>query len=180
MKISDITPANIMNFIQGNINFYINQNARHHLEQFLYRAYLCRDCLENGKCPHCGCTTPQMFFAPNKEDALGKWPTFFYNEEEWEAYKASNYQAMAMAESLKLEVDNDNYTNNNVSVIDIIKSADEIIRNHREKDTENPDIPVEETEFYKGLYDQETGLPIKHTEITSSDSLAGTVLLPTV
>lgn len=178
MKISDITPHNILNFVQGNINFYLNQNATHHLEQFLYRAYLCRDCLENGKCPHCGCTTPQMFFAPNKQDAMDRWPAFFYKEEDWEAFKQSNYHAMAMAESLKQTTDDP--SNANISVEDIIRSAEDIILRHREKDTENPDIPVEETEFFKGLYNKETGLSVKHPEAPSGDSLAGTVLLPPV
>lgn len=64
---------NIRDYVQGTYNYYFKDNIEtHRREQAFYRAYLCKPCLDNGKCMHCGCATPHLFFAPNKVDANGK------------------------------------------------------------------------------------------------------------
>jgi len=58
----------------------------HYRDQAEWRAYLCKDCLETGKCKECGCKTPQMFYAPNKKDKLDKWGPML-SKKEWEKMK---------------------------------------------------------------------------------------------
>lgn len=58
-----------------------------------YRAFLCNDCLQNGKCLVCGCSTPGMFYTPLKKDSKHRWPTIA-DEKEWDQFKSidSNYK----------------------------------------------------------------------------------------
>ena len=73
MNPSDITPHNVRNFLEGYTNFVASKLiSKHHLEQYMYRSWLCRECLANGRCIKCGCATPAMFFAPKKKDSLNK------------------------------------------------------------------------------------------------------------
>ena len=72
MAISNsITFSDVGNFIQGNSNYYLGSPA-HVREQAEFRALLCRPCLIQGKCKQCGCSTPTMFYSPNKEDHAGR------------------------------------------------------------------------------------------------------------
>lgn len=57
-----------------------------------YRMDKCQPCVLNGACPHCKCISPQLFFAPSKEDALKKWPAVNNEEEFKEFEKTENYQ----------------------------------------------------------------------------------------
>ena len=59
---------------------------KHIREQAEYRADKCRPCLAEGRCLHCTCKTPQVFYAPRKKDKLDKWGPML-NREEWEARK---------------------------------------------------------------------------------------------
>jgi len=88
MKLKDLTPGNIRNFLQGMKNYYTT-SPKHVREQALYRANLCQDCLANGSCVVCGCKTPHMFFSPNKKDSKGKWSTML-SSYEWEQFKSQN------------------------------------------------------------------------------------------
>jgi hypothetical protein len=95
MKLRDIlNPKNIKHFIEGNYMMWKDQLtntgiAKHYKEQAIYRALLCKPCLENGSCTECGCKTPNMFFSITKEDALGNWGEML-EQEEWEAFKKHN------------------------------------------------------------------------------------------
>lgn len=85
-----ITITDMSNFIAGNTSMYLNREniPLHVREQILYRALRCATCTYNGKCIHCGCPTPNMFFAPHKQDSERKWPAkFIINEDEWNKYK---------------------------------------------------------------------------------------------
>lgn len=74
IKLKDITPANIRNFLEGTTNSLSSRvMPEHQKEQVIYRAALCNDCLELGRCHTCGCSTPGLFYAPKKRDAKGKW-----------------------------------------------------------------------------------------------------------
>lgn len=71
-KLSKISPKDIINFIEGNVNYYLNRDStpNHVKEQILYRMLLCPDCAISNRCLTCGCSSPHLFFAPNKVDAL--------------------------------------------------------------------------------------------------------------
>lgn len=79
--------SDIRNVVEGYYN-KLNQETLEPFiqEQILLRAYLCKPCLNNGKCTHCGCKTPHMFYSPNKVDSLNKWGTFM-TQVQWEALK---------------------------------------------------------------------------------------------
>ena len=53
-----------------------------------YRATLCKDCLDAGKCKICGCKTPALFFAPEFKDESNKWGAFL-PQEEWTQFKTT-------------------------------------------------------------------------------------------
>lgn len=181
IKISDVTPDNIRNFVSGNYNFYVSNYNKpdkiHQLEQFMYRAYLCRDCLENGKCKHCGCTTPNLFFAPRKMDSENKWPPFFFDMEGWDEYKQRHRQAMEFTTLFRKKLDDyrDGLPNN--AIPQLVKDIADLLDAHRAEDEKLPAIPLEQTEFYKGLDDRHPDLPSQHTEVTGSDTLGRTVLV---
>lgn len=87
MTIKDVT-----NFVVGNYNYYVDRhNMPNHIrEQILFRMLKCAKCTYRGKCVHCGCTTPNMFFSSTKVDSEENWPSeFILDKEKWEAYKAS-------------------------------------------------------------------------------------------
>ena len=95
MKLKDFfNSQNIMNFLQGNyylLKYRLNDSSieKHVKEQALYRAELCKECLEEGKCLGCNCSTPGLFFAPNKEDHEGRWGKML-SFEKWEEFKKQN------------------------------------------------------------------------------------------
>lgn len=69
---------NVSNFIEGNINFFIENTSffklpTHIKEQAELRAKLCKPCLDAGACTECGCMTPEMFYASNKTCDKGLW-----------------------------------------------------------------------------------------------------------
>jgi uncharacterized protein YcbK (DUF882 family) len=90
MKIQDINPENIKNFIQGNylmVKDILGSDKMSHVkEQALYRAMLCPQCLIAGRCIKCGCKTPNMFYSPEKKCNNYKWHTML-PKEYWEEYK---------------------------------------------------------------------------------------------
>lgn len=86
--------SNIRNFIEGSWNKFKSHSKfltldEHIKEQAVYRAILCKDCYNNGHCLHCGCATPDMFFAPNKVDHQKKWDKML-GKDEWEKFKEEN------------------------------------------------------------------------------------------
>jgi len=42
--------------------------------------------MENGKCKHCGCATPALFYSYYLSCEEGKWGPFF-NKKNWAEYK---------------------------------------------------------------------------------------------
>lgn len=82
-----ITLKDISNYLEGNYNFFNKEHLPAHIEeQVRLRAFLCSDCLQQGKCSHCGCKTPHMFYASHKIDAQHKWAEFM-NEAQWNSLK---------------------------------------------------------------------------------------------
>lgn len=82
-----LTPQDVANFLQGNLKHLSSQYfdlPLHEVQQVALRAYLCKPCLDNGKCLICNCKTPEMFYAPNKVDKDGKFDTFL-SKGQWEA-----------------------------------------------------------------------------------------------
>lgn len=81
---------NVRDYVQGTYNHFFKEDIKTHIrEQAMYRASLCNKCLINGSCMHCGCSTPGVFFAPNKVDANNKWGAML-GEKNWELYKVEN------------------------------------------------------------------------------------------
>lgn len=181
VKISDVTPSNIQNFVSGNYNFYVKSyntpSKIHQLEQFMYRAYLCRDCLEDGKCKHCGCTTPNLFFAPRKMDSENKWPPFFFDKDGWNEYKEQHLQAMEFTTLFRQKLDDYRGGLPNNAVPQLVQDIADLLDAHRAEDEKLAAIPLEETEFYKGLDDRHADLSSQHTEVTGSDTLGRTVFV---
>lgn len=58
----------------------------HIVEQIHYRALICNDCMRNGKCKHCGCHTPALFYSYYLQCEEGKWPPFM-KRKYWKMYK---------------------------------------------------------------------------------------------
>jgi hypothetical protein len=60
-------PKLIIDFIEGTGRGFLNVHApylirRHIREQYEYRLYKAKKCLENKSCLSCGCSTPDLFF----------------------------------------------------------------------------------------------------------------------
>lgn len=77
MEIKDVTPSNVKNFASGHIYYRLHLLGlcpSHIEEQAALRSSLCPECVKAKKCVGgCGCTTPQLFYAPHKEDSKGRW-----------------------------------------------------------------------------------------------------------
>lgn len=58
----------------------------HLLEQYTMRITECRDCVEAGSCPHCGCSMPQKAWDKNASCSQGKWGPI-KSAKDWEYYK---------------------------------------------------------------------------------------------
>jgi len=112
MKIQQLfKPSNIRNFIEGNINIFKEKSSfmqldLHIQEQAIYRAALCMECLDKGACTECGCITPHLFYAANKEDALLKWGKML-EEKEWEVFKEEHNLEIPDVDLAGIEVKND-------------------------------------------------------------------------
>lgn len=92
MKLSDINLKNIKAFFEGNArmlgdNFGIVD--KHIQEQVAYRATLCGDCLEAGKCKVCGCKVPGKFYVKQSCNNGDIFPDLM-SKEEWEEFKIEN------------------------------------------------------------------------------------------
>ena len=92
MKLSDITLKNIKAFVEGNArmlgdNFGVVD--KHIQEQVAYRAALCSDCMEAGKCTYCGCKVPGKLYVKESCNKGDRFPNMM-DKEEWEEYKNEN------------------------------------------------------------------------------------------
>ena len=103
-----IKPSNIRDFIQGNYNYikdtHFNSLPLHIKEQAVFRMMMCVPCLKNGSCFECGCTTPNMFYSPNKVDSLGRWKEML-DDVEWEKFKKDNDIKIDIDDIIKLTKD---------------------------------------------------------------------------
>lgn len=86
--------SNIRDFVEGKWNMAKQHSSflrleEHIREQAIYRALLCSECHQNGECLICGCSTPDMFYAPKKECPDGAW-TKMLDKSEWEKFKLEN------------------------------------------------------------------------------------------
>lgn len=104
-----ITEENVMNFLSGYKNLALTKirKAQPWIEEMVeYRAFLCNDCLNNGRCQVCRCSTPGMFYAPLKKDSRKRWPTIA-DSDEWESFKSNdpNYQKYLQ---IKQQIDESN------------------------------------------------------------------------
>lgn len=89
------------NFFDGFTNLVKSRYTAlepHILDQAEWRAYQCFDCFQAGKCHHCGCSAPAIFFSEKYVDKQGKWGRML-NAEQWESYK----QTESYKEFLKMK-----------------------------------------------------------------------------
>jgi hypothetical protein len=94
MKLSNINIRNIKAFLQGESRLmleFFDSLPEHIQEQVRFRIHLVSDkspqCLE-GKCIHCGCSTPDLFYADKTCDNQC-YPEML-NKEQWENFKFKN------------------------------------------------------------------------------------------
>jgi hypothetical protein len=114
MKISDITPENITNAVQGTTNLVASKLHIREIyleEQFRYRAFLCLECVKHGKCLVCGCSSPGIFYAPNKHDPKNRWPLLLQDAESWAKFKERDdtfkkFQALLSTKGISYLSDN--------------------------------------------------------------------------
>ena len=118
-----------------------------------------------------------MFFAPRKQDAQDNWPPFFFAEPDWEQYKKDHLRAMQFSNYLVEKVLGNTNGNIDLDIVSIVNDAKALIDAHREQDTENPDIPVEQTERYKEEVHKEAQIRDQYVEASSNNTLAGTILV---
>lgn len=77
------TASDVGNFLQGNLKYYTKSNLpNYQSEQIELRRFLCQSCDVAGKCELCGCKTPNMYYAPLKQDKAGRWAEFM-SEAQW-------------------------------------------------------------------------------------------------
>lgn len=104
MELKDITPKNVINFVEGNILKGIDRMVgipSHYKEQVIWRSILCFECTQKGKCVVCGCKTPNMFYSPRKVDSKKRWGQFM-NEEAWNKFKETEeYKKVATEENIR-------------------------------------------------------------------------------
>lgn len=152
MKVIVIKREDPINFIQGNINYLASKVSRfmpfmgledYILEQALLRAYLCRECMENGRCVVCKCTTPNMFFSPNKTDSKGKWGVMV-EKDTWEENKVNDENWKQFVEY----IENGNikeYTPSKSNLDELLKEFMDILSKSTESSTDGKDLPNDET-----------------------------------
>lgn len=146
MEISQITPANVKNFVEGNYNYYISRPS-HIEEQANYRAYLCQSCHNEGRCPHCGCRTPQMFYSPSKVDSQGRWGRML-PPDEWDSFKITSEQYKEFEKSkFSLHVKNDKDDRHVPGLLEAAPASDSGLSGYVQegpvfKDNVGPDSPA--------------------------------------
>lgn len=77
-----IKPSDVTNLIDGTVNYYVKVLPKYQQQQVELRQFLCSTCNSAGKCKICNCKTPQMFYAPLKQDSESKWAEFM-SEAQW-------------------------------------------------------------------------------------------------
>lgn len=85
------TLSQIRDYLQGMIRMFFYKRkwlkffflSNYVIKEFENRKKLAKNCYENGKCTHCGCKTPELFFAnrgcSNKEIPCYKKLTHWYS-----------------------------------------------------------------------------------------------------
>ena len=58
----------------------------HIIEQYAYRLFSCKKCVEAKECIHCHCAIPERMFVRSDKCSMGYWEAF-KTEKEWKEYK---------------------------------------------------------------------------------------------
>lgn len=92
-KAPKITPKNIMNFIEGNLNMLgdkLETLPKHFKEQVIWRLSKCKDdCVVNKSCIYCGCSVPGKLYVKESCNGGERFPDIM-DKENWESYKRIN------------------------------------------------------------------------------------------
>ena len=99
MKIGnyDITSKNVISFLVGNTLYALDALEISNLDdyqriQLYFRSVICKACLKNKECIVCSCSTPNMFYDPNKEDSLCRWGKMMNKEKFLDFLKDNNIE----------------------------------------------------------------------------------------
>lgn len=75
-----INPYKWVSYIKGtSISVFLE---RHYMEQLLYRSFICRPCIDNKKCLHCGCDAWGKMLDPKSSCSAEKWGPM-QSKEQW-------------------------------------------------------------------------------------------------
>ncbi len=87
-----ITLKNIKQYIEGNTQMMLDQmgvKPNWYKEKIAYRMLLCKNCLEIGYCPHCGCKLPGRLYTDESCNNGNIFPDIM-SEKDWEEFKKQN------------------------------------------------------------------------------------------
>jgi len=92
-----ITLPNIKHFLQGYGRSFLKSFGslpKHIEEQYYYRIEQVKthslECLEQGKCKVCGCSTPELFLSSKSCENNPPCYSSFLEESDWESFKNQN------------------------------------------------------------------------------------------
>lgn len=110
MSIRKTKPSNRAKISLKNIGRYIQGYSRkltesfgllpeYKQEQVVWRTTQAQECLKNGSCLFCGCTTPAKFYSDEAcEDPVRKCYPDMMSEQDWNTFKLTN--------KTKIQIDN--------------------------------------------------------------------------
>jgi len=89
-----ISPKSVFAFAQGYLRKFsdaFGMLEEHKKEQVLWRTEKAKECMENGSCLYCGCTTPAKFYSDEKcEDPNRKCYPDMMSKKDWDKFKLEN------------------------------------------------------------------------------------------
>lgn len=62
------------------------EDLQYRSEMVVYRMSLCKSCVQEGSCLHCGCKSPELFYDPQNWCSGGNWDSIKCRED-WEKFK---------------------------------------------------------------------------------------------
>lgn len=87
-----ITPEKLRQYIEGNLKWLgdsFKLLPKHQKEQVLWRAQICKDCVEQGYCKYCGCSVPGKLYVSKSCNDGEIFPDMM-DKQDWDEYKQKN------------------------------------------------------------------------------------------
>ena len=86
-KITLSNIARVSQFVSRRSLEFIGMLPKHKIEQVAYRMLKCPDCMEAGKCKHCGCQVPGRMYVDETCNGGERFGDMM-SEDEWNEFKA--------------------------------------------------------------------------------------------